>query len=327
MRRIWIVAGILMAFAACDSPKPPSSPTSKSDPSSVTADEPGPVAQAPKKGDPAPAAPRPRPQDPGPGEPPPTREDLYPNKSDYLVKPLEGEPVWPGAGDEKEIAKRGFLPFKGGYQYELRDAAGKIAQSGAVVDGRILLTHGLVELLGCGEGGKEYESVLRLEADIQALDLALQLSGLKRGPIPARLNDPTLPQGSRVVVLIQWEDDGGRTISHRAEDCVVNIHRQKAMPRVGWTYVGALLALPDPGAPSGKTFRVLAATGTRSLLTTYRDPTTLLDNPIEDAVDDTLYVANYMVLPKMGTRVRVILRAPDERGRQEIADAEKELSK
>ncbi|HEY3226358.1 MAG TPA: YdjY domain-containing protein [Planctomycetota bacterium] len=326
MSRIWIVAGVLMAIAACDSPKPPSTPASTPPPSAIT-EGPKAVAEAPKPADPAPAAPSPTPQDPGPGQPPPTREDLYPAKNEYVVKPLEGEPVWPGAADEKEIAKRGFLPFKGGYQYELRDSAGKVAQSGAVVDGRILLTHGLIELLGCGEGGKEYESVLRLEADIQGLDLALQLSGLKRGPVPARLNDPSLNQGSRVVVLLQWEDEGGRTITHRAEDCVVNIHRQKPMPRVGWTYVGALLSLPDPGAPSGRSFRVLAATGTRSLLTTYRDSTTLLDNPIEDAVDDTLYVANYMVLPKVGTQVRVILRGPDERGRQEIAAAEKELEK
>lgn len=328
MRALRVLAGVVLTIAACDSSKPPPAPASKpaTTPSAIPEAPPA-VAETPKPANPAPAPPPSVPQDPGPGDPPPSREDQDPNKAEYAVKPLEGEPIWPGAADEKEIAKRGFLPFKGGYQFELRDASGKIVQSGAVVDGRILLTHGLIELLGCGEGGKEYESVLRLEADIQALDLALQLSGLKRGPVPAHLNDPSLAQGSRVVVLIQWEDDGGRTVTHRAEDCVVNIHRQKAMPRVGWTYVGALLSLPDPGAPSGKTFRVLAATGTRSLLTTYRDSTTLLDNPIEDAVDDTLYVANYMVLPRMGTKVRVILRAPDERGRQEIAEAEKELSK
>jgi len=326
MRAVRFLAGLVLAIAACDSPKPPAASAPVPTVPEI-GENPGPVAQESRPADPSPKAPSPTPQDPGPGQPPPTVEEHFPAKSEYLVKPVEGEPIWPGAGDEKEIAKRGFLPFKGGYQYELRDAAGKISQSGAVVDGRILLTHGLIELLGCGEGGKEYESVLRLEADIQALDLALQLSGLKRGPVPARLNDTSMTQGSRVVVLLQWEDDGGRTVTHHAEDCVVNIHRQKSMPRVGWTYVGALLALPDPGAPAGKTFRVLAATGTRSLLTTYRDPTTLLDNPIEDAVDDTLYIANYMVLPKMGSKVRVILRAPDERARKAIADAEKELAK
>ena len=105
------------------------------------------------------------------------------------------------------------------------------------------------------------------------------------------------------------------------------IQRQKPMARVGWTYVGALLSLPDPAAPSGKTFRVLAATGTRSLLTTFRDGTTLLDNPLEDAVDDTLFIANYMVLPKVGTKVRVILRPPDEKARKELAEAEKEWEK
>jgi hypothetical protein len=46
-----------------------------------------------------------------------------------------------------------------------------------------------------------------------------------------------------------------------------------------------------------------------------------------DAVDDSLYVANYMVLPSSGTKVRVILRAPDEAAKKEIARIEEELTK
>jgi hypothetical protein len=258
-------------------------------------------------------------------KPPPFREDMFPKTPEFIVKPVEGEPAWPSPADEKEIAQRGFLPFKGGYQYELTTADGKISQSGVVVDGRILLDRGLIELLGCAEGGKEYESMLRLDADVQGLDLALNLCGLKRGPIPGRLADPDVPQGSRVLVFLQWTDEEGKIVTHRAEDCVVNIARKAPMPRVGWTYVGAMLPVPDPAAMTGKTYRVLAASGSRSLLTTYRDPTTLLDNPLFDAMDDSLYVANYMVLPQPGTKVRVILRAPDEAAKKEIAKLEESL--
>ena len=243
------------------------------------------------------------------------------------MKPIEGEPVWPSPADEKEVAGRGFLPFKGGYQYDLRDANGKITQCGVVVEGMILFDRGVMELLGCGKMGKEYESVLRLDADVQGLDLALNLCGLKRGPIPGRLADPEVTQGSRVVVFLQWEDEGKRTITHRAEDCVVNIQRKAPMPRIGWTYVGAMLPIPDPATTSGKTYRVLAAAGSLSLITTYRDVTALLDNPLTDAMDDSLYVANYMVLPQPGTKVRVILRAPDEALKKEIAKLEEELTK
>jgi len=42
------------------------------------------------------------------------------------------------------------------------------------------VTKGLVELFGCGDGGKEHETVIRLDANVQALDLALTSAGLKR---------------------------------------------------------------------------------------------------------------------------------------------------
>jgi hypothetical protein len=128
-------------------------------------------------------------------------------------------------------------------------------------------------------------------------------------------------------VLFQWENAEKRTITHRAEDCVVNLALKAPMPRVGWTYVGAMLPVPDPAATTGKTYRVLAASGTRSILTTYRDPTTLLDNPLFDAVDDQLYIANYMILPPPDTKIRVIIRAPDDAARKEIEKLEKELAK
>ena len=145
--------------------------------------------------------------------------------------------------------------------------------------------------------------------------------------MPGRLADPNIMQGDRVVGLLQGENEEKKTITHRAEECVVNIARKAPMPRVGWTYVGAMLPVPDPAATSGKTYRVHAASGTRSLLTTYRDPSTILDNPLFDAIDDSLYMANYMILPAGGTKVRVILRAPDEGVKKEIAKLEEELSK
>jgi len=329
MSRLLLSCAGLLALLACDSKdsakvNPPAAAPTAANPPAPSLGNPTVPPSAPPRKLPGQQEPMPKPPD---SNPPPMREDMFPKMQEFIVKPIDGEPVWPSPSDEKEVAQRGFLTFKGGYQYELAGEQGKIAQSGVVVDGRILLDRGLIELLGCGEGGKEYESMLRLEADVQGLDLALSLCGLKRGPIPGRLADPDIAQGSRVVVLLQWTDEEGKTVTHRAEDCVVNIARKLPMPRVGWTYVGAMLPIPDPAATPGKTYRVLAAAGSRSLLTTYRDPTTLLDNPLFDAVDDSLYVANYMVLPAPNTKVRVILRAPDEALKKEIAKLEAELMK
>ncbi|HLY11493.1 MAG TPA: YdjY domain-containing protein [Planctomycetota bacterium] len=214
----------------------------------------------------------------------------------------------------------------GGFIFERRDVDGKRI-GGVVVPGVVLVTKGLVELFGCGDGGKEHETVVRLDSNVQALDLALTSAGLKRGKLPSK-PDLSLPdQGSRVLVLVQWVDKNGKIVTYRSEDLLVSIRRNAPMPRVGWTYVGQWMEVADPTSPKGdKTHKVLAATGSRSLVTTFRDRSALLDNPLEEAVDDTLFGSNYMILPERGTPVRVILRAPTAAERREIVDLEKKVA-
>ncbi|MBI2931283.1 MAG: hypothetical protein HYY16_06500 [Planctomycetes bacterium] len=268
-------------------------------------EEPPPVVESPQES--------PQPQDP-----------FKPNPA-YVVESLAGELAWLSPGDEEAVRKAGHAPFAGGYQFDVKDAKGN-RRCGVVVSGLVLLDRGLVELMGCGDGGKEHESVVRLECDIQSLDHALLLCGLKRGRLPTKIGKPDPEQGSRVVVLVQWVSEG-RTVTYRAEDLIISSKRAGTMPRVGFTYVGQWTEMPDPSTAGKKTYRVLAATGTRSLVTTYRDGSALLDTPLEDGLDDTLFAANYMVLPPSGTRACVMLRAPTEEEAEGIADLEKELAK
>lgn len=245
-----------------------------------------------------------------------------------LAVPAVEEPEWPLPAAEEEIRKLGHSPIPGGgYQFEKRAADGTTV-SGAVVPGRIMMNQGLIELLGCGEGGKEHESVLRIDCDIQSLDLALTLSGFRKGPVPAKIGQAGA-QGARLVVLVQWKEKD-KVVTRRAEDLVVSYRRGTPMPRTGWTYVAELVEVEDAAVPGKKTGRrVLAATGTRSLLTVSwndgRGGSTLLDNPMPEANDDTSYGANHVVLPAMGTPVAVILRAPTAAEREEIAKVEKDL--
>src|ERR1051326_1602529 len=123
------------------------------------------------------------------------------------------------------------LPIGNGFIFERKEGGKKIA--GVVIPGVVLVTRGLVELFGCGDGGKEHETILRLECDVQSLDLALTSAGLKRGQL-GKKGDITQPeQGSRVIVLVQWNDDSGKCVTYRSEDLVVSLRRQSTMPRVG----------------------------------------------------------------------------------------------
>ena len=107
----------------------------------------------------------------------------------------------------------------------------------------------------------------------------------------------------------------------------MSLLRQTTMPRVGWTYVGAWMEIPDPANPKGKKKdKVLAAANSRSYVTTFRDRSALLDNPLEDAIDDTIFSANYMILPRTGTPVRIILRTPTDAEVKEIGELEKKIA-
>jgi len=218
------------------------------------------------------------------------------------------------------------LPNKGGFIFERREKGGKVV--GVVVPGVVLVTRGLVELFGCGEGGKEHETVLRLECDVQSLDLALTSAGFKRGKLPQGGSIDAAKQGSRVIILVQWTDREGKTVTHRSEDLVVSVRRGTPMPRIGWTYVAQWAEIPDPTNPKGEAKnKVLAAVHSRSFITTFRDKSALLDNPLEEAVDDTLFAANYMLLPRSGTPVRVIFRSVTEAERKDIGGLEKVIAK
>ncbi len=236
----------------------------------------------------------------------------------FGADPVE-EPAMPFT--REEAADRGFVLLKkGGYVFEREDGT-----EGVVVPGRILLDNGVIELFACGVGGKEHESVLRLECDIHSLDSALTLCGLKRGRIPGSRGQEG-PDGERLVALVQWKNDEGKVVTHRAEDLVIHSGRGTPMPRVGWIYVGKWYEAIDP-MNKKETYKILMAAATRSLVTTWRNEPTLLGNPMPDAVDDSLYFANPVVLPSPGKEVIMILRAPTDGERREIARVEGEWEK
>jgi len=256
----------------------------------------------------------------------PTAAQEKDEKNPKLVVPPINEP---DVNLQGKISERDdfVAPIEGGgFIFERRDVDGKRI-GGVVVPGIVMVTKGLIELFGCGDGGKEHETVIRVESNVQALDLALTSAGLKRGKLPTKTDVTLADQGSRVLILVQWVDKEGKLVTYRSEDLILSMRRNSPMPRVGWTYVGQWMEVADPTSPKGeKKHKVLAATGSRSLITTFRDRTALLDNPLEEAVDDTLFGSNYMLLPQSGTPVRVILRGPTAAERSEIAALEKKLS-
>lgn len=238
----------------------------------------------------------------------------------FQIAPVEGEPELPMSDGEAEKAGHLVLP-RGGYSFRVRPSSGKEEVSGVAVHGHVILTQGMIELFGCAPGGKEHESVLRLGGDVSEIDLALSMSGFQPGSVPQQPGEVGA-QGTRLLVFVRWVQNG-KMVTYRAEDLIVNVKREELMPRVGWTYVGAWMDVPDPSKPEGGKHKILGASASRSVLTTWRDPWTLLDNPLPDGMDDSAYRANHEVLPPGGTEVLVYFRGPTVAEREEIREVEK----
>jgi hypothetical protein len=76
---------------------------------------------------------------------------------------------------------------------------------------------------------------------------------------------------------------------------------------------------------------LISLSRSRSVMSAYHDPSTLLDTPLQDAQEvdgpEVLFAANPALLPPPGTRALVVLRSPTEDEAKEIARLEQELSK
>lgn len=199
----------------------------------------------------------------------------------------------------------GVVKLKG-IRYDLRARR-------VIMDGRIALASGMVELLACVRGTKDYESVVALDCQPYDLHLGLLALGLKPGrPVPGAVAPFQIdggqgggrqgPAGPPVVVWVQWKDARGRTVLRRAEDLILNVKTKKPMERAGWVFVGSRFV---PGEKPGEELYAAALTG--AVITTYNDPTAVLDNPRPTGQDDTCFAVNESVVPPVGTPVQVIV--------------------
>lgn len=166
---------------------------------------------------------------------------------------------------------------------------------------------GSIEYLACTEGGKTYESMLVLHCKPTQLYEALLEIGLKPGA-PAYDDESgkhILPRGDEARLFVEWEDANGKIMRFRAEDLITNRKTQKTMEHVGWVFVGSQF-MEDPATEE----QVLQAELTGSLISTHHgDQTVILQNPLLEALDESIYSVNGKLAPKSGTKVKLIVDA------------------
>lgn len=157
---------------------------------------------------------------------------------------------------------------------------------------QVNMQKGMIELVACSSGGKLHESILLVHAEPYHLQLALLLLGLNHKGGVKFQGDATQPEGDRVLVFV--ERDGRR---RRVEDYVWDLNHKTPMEHTDWIFSGSKFINGEFGAQL-----------TRTLITTYHDPYTILDNPLPTGADDEVYEVNSQVTPPVGTTVTLVIQ-------------------
>ena len=212
------------------------------------------------------------------------------------------------AGNPAALVRPGLLALRegGASRVEIAAEATSIAKDA------------IVEFLLIGEGsGHDYEALFVSLATAKDIDEALKFIGMKPGRNAYAKPMDFWPKGERVSVSLKGAD-GAADIP--LENLVLDRRAGAAtatLPVRGFVYCGSRPAAPDPAR---KETDALAADydGPCSILSTYNEPTTLLDLPLKASQNEVYesFLANPAPGVKAGDLVTIVL-APEARGESE----------
>ncbi len=184
-------------------------------------------------------------------------------------------------------------------------------------DAKVVLDSGgaLLEILLSGPRGRLHESLLVTFINPYDLWQALALLGLKQTYTARWSGDMVALEGDRAIIEVEYKGKDGKTVRRRVEDFIYDFARNAHMPYAGWVYTGSHFGELADGTA------VLIAGEIENIITIWHRPTPVLDNPLKDGGDDTLYRVYEGVVPESGTDLRVIMTV-DEKYNTKRKDAE-----
>lgn len=190
-----------------------------------------------------------------------------------------------------------------------------------VIDGKVCLREGQLEMFACPKGTKEHESVIALDCLPEEVHAGLLRVGAKSGK-PVKFDPKYEPAtGDIVDVYVLWKDEAGEKHQVRAQEWIQHTKTEKAMP-FDFVFAGSGFWKDEE---TGKEH--YQANG-GDFICVSNFPTAMLDLPVESsqANADLLFNAFTANIPPKGTPVRVVLAprikkveadAAEEKGAQE----------
>ena len=167
---------------------------------------------------------------------------------------------------------------------------------------------GAVEYLVCGRDGKEYESLIVVDASAKEIHDALSTLGVEVGTPPGydtEKDAPTPPTGTAFILSVEWKT--GDTIKKvRAEELVFNVKTQKPLQPVAWVYSGSRI-VPDLDSEDEDAMMPQAFMSNDLVALRVFDASALFQNPLPESSEENIYKKNEALLPELGTPITLTL--------------------
>ncbi len=182
--------------------------------------------------------------------------------------------------------------------YQMGTVVIDINKKEVAVPGEINITteDTIIEFVACGTRGKSHESILILDAEPLFLFTALGMLDLKPGMNLEVEGDPRQPKGSHVQIWVEWKQ-GEKIVSRPVREFVWNVMTEQPMQKTHWVFTGGRLINNQ-----------LTTQLYHNIIAVYRDPDSLINNPLPGGTDDRTYRVNTDVIPPKGTKVKVVIR-------------------
>ena len=182
---------------------------------------------------------------------------------------------------------------------------GKISEALGEYDSHL---KGAVEYLVCGRNGKEYESIIVVDATGKEIYDALEKLGVQIGTPPGydeEKDEPTPPIGTEFLIYAEWKD-GDATKKVRAEELIFNVKTQKTMSHVAWVYSGSRI-VADLDSDDEDAMMPQAFMSNDIVALKRFDASALFQNPLPESEEENIYKKNAALMPKLGTPVTLTI--------------------
>lgn len=171
-----------------------------------------------------------------------------------------------------------------------------------VVDGKICLREGQLEMFACPKGTKEHESIIALNCLPEEVHAGLLALGAKPGTPVKFVPDYAPATGEIVDIFVLWKEADGTAKEVRAQDMIKHVKTDKAMA-YDWVFAGSGFFKDE------QTGRLHYQANGGDFICVSNFPSAMLDLPVAstDANGGLLFHAFTENIPAKDTPVRVVL--------------------